>query len=701
MAAVERAPSLITHRLMSRHNPLPQEWPDYLHDDAVVQPTLSVPPQGRYILDFTALQPVGFEQFCWWLLRKHHRLVGCKRLGGSGHAQGGIDLLAFEQTLHDSLIVFECKSGKGFSPSDLTEAIEKFETGPWRSSTREFYLILAKYEIEPPLAIRWEQVRKDLREKGIHGALWTAHTLTAMVQGHPDVLSKFFPTYQLEFFGNKWMQRVAFYEALSKAFFDPREPVRASARALAQQGELGVSPPVDGPPGQRSLPAEAAIREFHCHGYSWSYKGPWFSVNAILPGPQFSHPSAGIDFTILNLSGLTLAVGGRWMHDQMLFAVGAPRTHEHRGFIVGTTAAGPGQVIDLSSARLRLPDEVVEELANVADKLTADVQTAYLALESKWGARGFPFITWDGDRVVLGAIDRRAWQEIMGFARAHDAEAGDSTWHMFDAAPNVLKPYVTQPERHHGRFDPGYHGVFYASADVDVELLEGQVAILWQPRDQYTDEELSERGWWPCDFAQRWLVDELLPEVRRWALRREMPSRIGRLLHRKTRIRLEAALDRLLALRDMRRLPLLEDERLAVPTPNAVARLQSFFNAAHSRPHTFVNTAVVESLYSALAVLARLGHGHVEYVAGNLSLRDSPATHAELEAAILSRIREHRVVANTTVVDYALRAVLELMPDDGVPVPPATDDMLRHALVPLARVHDIAELARRHQPPVQ
>lgn len=691
---------------MLPHTSPHQEWPDYLYDDAEIQPALTVPPASRHVLDFTALQPIGFEQFCWWLLRKHHRLVGCKRLGGPGLAQGGIDLFAFDEAAPDKLIVFECKSGLGFSARDLTTAIKNFDDGPWKSSTREFYLVLAKYEIEPPLAERWRQVKKELREKGIHGALWTAHTLTAMVQGHPDVLSKFFPAYSLEFFGNKWMQRVAFYEAFSKAFFDPREAVRASALALAQQGELVASTPIDAKPTESpliepvSVPDGDDVREFVRSGYSWSYKGPWFSINALLPGPQFSNPSAAIQFNIENLTGLTLALSGRWLHDNMLFATGAPVTHEHRGFIVGPALHLQGQVIDLSSARLWLPDEVVEELASVADAFTADVHAAYLALELKWGATGFPFVPWAGDRVAIGAINRRAWREIMAFARAHDVNAGDGPWNLFDAAPNVLKPYVVQPERHGGRFDRGYHGIFHASEDVDVTLFDEQLAILWQPPDSYSDEELSERTWWPCEFAQRWLVNELLPEVRRWVLRREFPSWIGRVTRRKAVSRFEGALEELVALRDLRRLPLLQDERLAVPTPDAVERLQSFFNAANNLPHAFVNTLVVETLYRALAVLARLGYGHVPYVAGNLNLREPPETHAELETAILSKLREHEVVANTFVVDCALRAALELMPDDDAPIPPPVDDVLRDALVSLARVHDNAQLARRHQPPI-
>jgi hypothetical protein len=236
--------------------------------------------------------------------------------------------------------------------------------------------------------------------------------------------------------------------------------------------------------------------------------------------------------------------------------------------------------------------------------------------------------------------------------------------------------------------------------DVDVTLFDDQLAILWQPPDRYSDEEMSERTWWPCEFARSWLVNELLPEVRRWVLQREFPSWIGRVTRRKAMTGFEDRLLRLIALRDLRLLPLLQEERLVMPTPDAVERLQSFFNGAKESPHVFVNTVVVETLYSALAMLARLGFGHVPYVVSNLSLREPPKTHAELETAILLSVREHIVVANASVVDCALRATLELMPDDGTLIPPPVDDVLRDALVPLARIHDNAQFARRHQPSI-
>jgi hypothetical protein len=131
---------------------------------------------------------------------------------------------------------------------------------------------------------------------------------------------------------------------------------------------------------------------------------------------------------------------------------------------------------------------------------------------------------------------------------------------------------------------------------------------------------------------------------------------------------------------------------------DALERLQAFFNAASSQRHAYVSTNTVEELYVAVAELSRLGYGYVNYVASNLSLGASLQDHSELHAAILSHVRERRVVASTFVADCALRAALELMPHSTAELPPAIDDALRRALVPLARIHDSAQLAKRHQP---
>ena len=69
---------------MTSNDHFPQDWHRHLAQNAQVSPVDTAPPYGQALLDFTRMDDTTFEQFCWWLLKKDHTLVGCKRLGGPG-----------------------------------------------------------------------------------------------------------------------------------------------------------------------------------------------------------------------------------------------------------------------------------------------------------------------------------------------------------------------------------------------------------------------------------------------------------------------------------------------------------------------------------------------------------------------------------------------------------------------------------------
>lgn len=105
---------------------LPQQWPAHREAEQVLSPFTIIPPLEEGLLDFAAMCAETFELCCLGLLRKDRSLIGCKRLGESGSAQGGIDLLARDAQQPDRLSVFECKDGKGARATKLTAAINGF-----------------------------------------------------------------------------------------------------------------------------------------------------------------------------------------------------------------------------------------------------------------------------------------------------------------------------------------------------------------------------------------------------------------------------------------------------------------------------------------------------------------------------------------------------------------------------------------------
>ncbi|MEO6280934.1 hypothetical protein [Roseateles sp.] len=670
---------------------LPSDWPDHLSVDATITPLNVTPPIGRHLLDFSALGPVGFEQFCWWLLQKEGQsLHGCKRIGGSGHPQGGIDIFASEAHDPDRLIVYECKSGKGFSPAELKKAVEKFRAGDWRAHASTFVLVLAKEALEGRLSIAWQEQRKELRVAGIEAHIWTAHTLTVRAQAHPDILSKFFPTYDIRHFANRWMRQTAFLDQLQRGIFDPRPHVKEMALAISAQSTSGAADRSD-----TSTEGEGAATVLR-HGNSWIYKCRWFDLSAFLPDPKLAKMSASINLHRPDVAGMIVVVSQTWMVSALLFASGAPATHMHRGFIVGPAPwrDDGSQVVDLGQCRLTLEQPGVHALAEAADSLTAEVCRALIELELAWEAGDFVFVDQGGKKVVLMALPKDVWDETLRFARAHDVGAGNSPWHMFDAAIHMLKPYTNDAAKHQDRFDNGYHGLFEALHMPELCGI-GEVVVLWQPPGNDPDESISPRAWWSCRDAVRWLTRELLPELRRWIYQQHFGHPLQRLLHPARARRFARQLEERVRARDIgpsRRRP-------AEDTPAGliewVQALQLLF-AIPRTPARFVTQGDVEALFLAAARLSGAGRGYTRFVSSNLGLDETPADHAELAQAIVRHVQSGNVSASPATVDHALRAILELIDDDDHVMPLGDHQFLLDTLRPFIRLHDEVKLVQRH-----
>ena len=503
-------------------NSLPQEWEEHLNANAQIWPVEKIPAKDAHLLDFSAMHADTFEQFIWWLLQKRHTLAGCKRLGISGSPQWGIDLFAHDLLLPDKLIVFECKRYAKFEPTDLSDAVSMFLEGDWSKQVRVFILILSQKEIGGALGKRWAKEQARLKSHGIESELWDGHELTLKVQAYPDVLSKFFSMSCIQSFANEWMEKVAFHEELSRALQDPRPHISEMAKSIATRASGRII-------AQRQFVIDGTLRSATRLGASWQFKGPWFSLSAILPDQRSFYASAALSMTRPDISGVIIVLNHQWLMQNMLFAsASAPLINRYRGFIVNATKpeSDENYVIDLPSCRLSMDEDGVRELIGVADVLTKEVEDALLKLEESWGARYFPFVKYAGTKVALAAIDRRVWDEILRFTNEHDVSRGNGAWFMFDAAANVLKPYT---ERNSDEFAAGYHGIFYAHEEIEGLSYSREVIILWQPNDLRPSEQLSPRTWWSCETALQWLRDKLLPEVKRWIYEREfgsLPKRI-------------------------------------------------------------------------------------------------------------------------------------------------------------------------------
>ncbi|XYQ86665.1 hypothetical protein ACTAB8_12360 [Pseudomonas syringae] len=655
------------------------------------------------MLDFASMPSGTFEQFCWWLLTKDHALHGCQRLGISGTEQGGIDLFAYDDQFPGKLNVYECKAWKNFDVRSLSDAVTNFLRKEWAPSTRAFTLILAQRELGTALARRWHSEKQRLKAAGIEGDLWVSDRLTQQAQAHPDIISKFFPGAHVEAFGNLWMQRVNFYEMVSKAVFDPRLAVANRAKEFVAESDAyalvaenlrfprGVE---EGADGQLSaFTIDGVFRCVSINGRHWLYRGPWFSLSVMLPDEHSNGSSAAFDFNQGDLKGVTITIGNDWLLKQYLFSTGAPLTSEGRAFIVGSTTMEKDEyLIDLPNCRLSLRKDVVEEMANVADFLTEVMRDELKALEKKWSAIDFPFVDWSGSRkVALACVRKDVWAEVCAFAVMHDSEDGSSRWHMFDGHPSLLRPWHGQAN---DQFDKGYHAFITSSKRYDFSS-EDEVTLLWQPDDAVSNRVPSPKGWWPCQYAFEWITNELLPEVKNFVLKREYGGPLKRLLHPKKYQDFASYLDCVFVVKDIRKQSLVKNGALSKDVISVVKDLQ-YFMAGSRSTGAELRQNHVENLYKAIAILATGGRGYLGYIASSLSFGDCPDSHAHLIVLINQRLNTGLVGSSVSDADYALRAMLELLND--------TDDWLsrtqlqsfKSLLLPLARVYDDAMLTERH-----
>jgi hypothetical protein len=698
---------------MTSTDRFPQDWPEHLAQDAKVSPVDTAPPFGHALLDFTSMDSTTFEQFCWWLLKKDQTLVGCKRLGGPGTEQEGIDLLAFDAAITGRLRVFECKAWEKFTPTAMTGAVDAFLKREWAGSADNFTLILAQRDAGSALLKRWAKEKQRLKSAGIEGDLWTAHNLTLQVQRYPDILTKFFPFHTVETFANLWMERVAFYELVTKSFFDPREKVAQWARELMgdehSRGE--TDPPRGGQAMSAGLPNRAAgaggeaeeltgpspfidglYRNITQFGNSWHFKGPWFHFSTILPDERFTHASAAITFNRPDMQGVVLTVDHNWLLTRFLFKVGAPLRSRCRDIILGEVPDGQGLfVLDLPHCRFSLQEAGVRHLLEVADLLTVAMREALQRLELAWSAQHFPFVMSGEKKIALTAIPKPLWRAIGQFAFEHDVSKGDTPWHMFDGNTQVLKPFHQIATE---QFDTGYHGIFYA-AEIDDLSYTDEVVLLWQPNGPHPEQGCSPRGWWSCEFAIAWLNDALLPEVKRWAYQHSFRTVWSRLFNSRQAHAYSQYLDEAFVMRDLRERPLLVEDRLIRSLVESVQELQSFFYGA-SAEQCFIRPGEVAALYEAVALAAKAGRGYVGYARSKLGIREELADHADLIAHIRQYVSGGRVGANSGVADGALRALLEMLNDSDTHLDEDDRQAIADSLIPFAKMLDEAMFVRRH-----
>jgi hypothetical protein len=658
----------------------PQDFPPHLAPLAETEPLFGSDPLGNHPLRFDGMHWTQFEQFCWWLLQRDYEIEGCQLLGGNGREQGGVDLFAYSRADPTQLTVFECKCWKGFEVSKLKAAVTRFIEGPWATAGVRFVLILAQDSIEQ-FAKAWHDTRQALHARGIVGEVWTGVHLTERIRLHPDILVRFFPDATVKMYCNEWMSRVDFWTQLQKAMVDERPAVRKLARQF-----VGDEP--------SETTADSGVDRIYSSPSNWSINTPWVHIDALLPNKQRFSGSVAVVVKKPSTSGFSVAISQEWLLKNLLARIGAPAEHAYRPFIYGPVS--PGQdaefTIDLNSARLQVPPEGLEAMCAALDRLTPVYTDALRALARHWRADGFPFIGRGDDTVVaMCAIPGWVWQHVLAFAREHDANAGDSEWHIFDANPHYLKVYTTKP---HADFEPGYHAFIHGRKDIDGLCYGNDVVLTWDPPGSFGNFKLDAGRWMPCSDALHWLRDKLLPAVGQWLIASEL--RKVRPWRRSAKSREFAALwvDQT-RLWEHRGLPLLDNGRFRRLGLVATAELLQG-EMGHGAPQLYLTAGETRALYRAIGIVMEGGRGHVPYIESNLDLREECRSHRDLIEALNRRADACEPAPTAYAVRCMLSAMLEGLNDEDGWLEADATEIVFTALRPLLVHHDLVQLYERH-----
>ena len=659
----------------------PQDFPQHLDPLAQTEPVSGASPLGSHPLSFCDMHSKQFEQFCWWLLQRDYDIEGCQLIGGTGRYQGGIDLFAYARGNKAQLTVFECKCWKDFNARALKDAITRFLDGPWSRPGVRFVLILAQDSLEQ-FAEAWHEARHALQARQIVGEVWTGMDLTERIRFHPDILIRFFPDATVTMYCNEWMRRVDFWTQLQKAMVDERPGIRKLARQFVDRDSPGSS-------------GSGIERTYSSPGH-WSIETPWVHIDALLPHEQRFTGSIAVVVKKPSTSGFSVALSQEWLLKNLLARVGAPAEHSYRPFISGPVSrqADAEIAIDLNSARLQVPPEGLDAVCNALDRLTPVYTEALRALERHWDAEGFPFIgSGDNTVVAMCSISGWAWQQVIAFALAHDVDAGDSEWHIFDGNPNYLKVFTKKP---HADFEPGYHAFVHGREGIDGLSYRNDVVVTWDPPAFLGTFKLASRQWMPCAEALCWLRDRLLPAVGEWLIAREADQVLPgqRAAQRRDLARLWAERSEL---QEHRCLTVLDDERYRKLGLVSTSELLQG-DMGHGAPQLYLSTDETKQLYQALAIVMEGGRGYVPYIASNLGLRDNCETHRDLTEALLRRANADELTPSLSAygVRHMLSALLEGLNDDDKWLASDAVESIFAALKPLMLHHDLVQLYERH-----
>ena len=225
-------------------------WIDLdIESESIPQPA----PTREQLLPLQSLSWENFERLCYRLALRGSDVADCRRYGIQGQGQQGIDLY-IRRASDGRYATWQCKRHKGFTTSELEDAVDRFLVGEWAARSQLFHLVVSISLVPTDFAEAVEAQAQKCRAYHIEFVPFDAERLSEMLKPHADIVDDFFGRFWVEAFCGLDAAKPLSGRRISKA---ERLKARRKLRELYEThfSTIDVGLPAAAPRFRRAAPA--------------------------------------------------------------------------------------------------------------------------------------------------------------------------------------------------------------------------------------------------------------------------------------------------------------------------------------------------------------------------------------------------------------------------------------------------------------
>jgi len=557
--------------------------------------------------------------------------------------------------------------------------VKEFKEGSFYGRVAEFIILTSCNLLPTTVTEESIKVHAELFANHCLFDIWNGERIAWELKSFPEIVEAFYRQDVAQALCQPWGLRQRVLALLQKSYQD--------------QGGLPLSdkivPNEDQEETARTLAEKTAL--LSGDGERFSYTDRFIRIDSFLPTERDYAGSCLITIKQENLSGGFFSLGHA--NIMRLFVRGTRTSiRKYRPFFLHELPNEHRVAVQLGVGGAYLHDLSFKALCDGSDALADAYIDALKQLEAIWGAQRFPFIRTDYRVVSLGHMYIRLWNAILSFAERHDAKAGTSGWHMFDAPSGQLKVYTDSQSKSLNR---GYHALISARRVSDSA---DHLRLLWHPPTAMVHETIGPRDFWTCEFTFNWLRDKLIPTVLEeiWSAERRRPwMGLGRQRHEvelRTWVQDCQIVDP--------RSPNLASYTAAQGVPGlwrVISELQK--KSSIYRDDFPVSGQIMAGIYNLLSFLVvRADMGYWGYVSSTLQLKATNKLEIISEIESKGKLIASEEDATWTMVDLAMRSAMEMLHNGDIQLASDEVNSRLELLRPIIEIYELSDLVDRHTP---